>query len=144
MRFLLACLLSIGLTHAQQAQNPSPMVEHTRAHPRLKEQTPPGRREKLALGTLFLPAGMKPANGADCPLLLSRRNLAARSGGVSKQGGGGHGAGRFRLRHYARLFDDPARFPALLKEAEDAKPACTSAASCWAAGAPGAARSGRF
>jgi len=48
MRFLLACLLSIGLTHAQQAQNPSPMVEHTRAHRRLKEQSPPGRREKLA------------------------------------------------------------------------------------------------
>ena len=39
------------------------MVEHTRAHPRLKEQSPPGRREKLALGTLFLPAGMKTANG---------------------------------------------------------------------------------
>jgi len=29
------------------AQNPSPMVEHTRAHPRLAEQTPPGRREAL-------------------------------------------------------------------------------------------------
>jgi len=40
------------------------MVEHTRAHPRLKEQAPRGRREKLALGTLFLGAGMKTANGA--------------------------------------------------------------------------------
>src|ERR1051326_3364161 len=29
---------------AQQPQNPSPMVEHTRAHPRLKEEHPGGRR----------------------------------------------------------------------------------------------------
>src|SRR5260370_40842570 len=45
----------------QQAQNPSPMVEHTRAHPRLPQQSPAGRREKLDLGTLFLPAGLKAA-----------------------------------------------------------------------------------
>src|SRR5437016_12204218 len=44
---------------AQQGQNPSPMVEHTRAHPRLKEEKPEGRREKLDVGTLFLPAGLK-------------------------------------------------------------------------------------
>ena len=40
------------------------MVEHTRTHPRLKEQSPPGRRQKLALGTLFLPVGMKAGRGA--------------------------------------------------------------------------------
>jgi acetyl esterase/lipase len=51
-------------TLAQQPQNPSPMVEHTRTHPRLKEQSPPGRRQKLALGTLFLPVGMKAGRGA--------------------------------------------------------------------------------
>ena len=118
MRFLLACLLSIGLAHAQQAQNPSPMVEHTRAHPRLKEQSPPGRREKLALGTLFLPAGMKSANGAEVlfffhggtwlPEVAASQNKVAV---VTVQAGSGSGT-------YARLFDDPARFPALLKEAE--------------------------
>jgi hypothetical protein len=37
------------------AQQPSPMVETTRAHERLKSEVPTGRREKLALGTLFLP-----------------------------------------------------------------------------------------
>src|ERR1700730_4446965 len=37
-------------------QNPSPMVEHTRPHPRLEQKAPEGRREKLVLGTLFLPA----------------------------------------------------------------------------------------
>src|SRR4051812_39093921 len=116
MRFLAACLLSIGLTHAQQAQNPSPMVEHTRAHPRLKEQSPPGRREQLALGTLFLPAGMRAANGAELLFFFhggtwlpegaaSQNKVAV----VPVQAGSGSGT-------YARLFDDPARFPALLKE----------------------------
>src|SRR4051795_8838117 len=106
MRFLAACLLSIGLTHAQQAQNPSPMVEHTRAHPRLKEQSPPGRREKLALGTLFLPAGMKAANGAELLFFFhggtwlaevapSQNKIAV----ITVQAGPASGA-------YARLFDD--------------------------------------
>jgi len=48
---------------AQQAQNPSPMVEHTRAHTRLSETKPPGRREALGLGTLFLPERLVPKPG---------------------------------------------------------------------------------
>ena len=118
MRFLLACAFSIGIAHAQQAQNPSPMVEHTRAHPRLKEQSPPGSREKLALGTLFIPAGIKGANdaailfffhgGTWLPEVAAAQNKMAV---VTVQAGSGSGT-------YARLFDDPARFPALLKEAE--------------------------
>jgi hypothetical protein len=94
------------------------MVEHTRAHPRLKEQSPPGRREKLALGTLFLPAGMKAANGAELlfffhggtwlPEVAAAQNKVAV---VTVQAGSGSGT-------YSRLFDDPARFPTLLKEAE--------------------------
>jgi hypothetical protein len=118
MGFLLACVLSVGTMHAQQAQNPSPMVEHTRAHQRLKEQSPPGRREKLELGTLFLPAGEK-ANagtllfffhgGTWLPEIAAAENRMAV---VTVQAGSGSGT-------YARLFEDPARFPALLKEAED-------------------------
>src|ERR1022692_5234998 len=49
-------LTSVGF--AQQPQNPSPMVEHTRAHTRLTEETPPGKREKLDLGTLYLPKSL--------------------------------------------------------------------------------------
>ena len=64
MRLLLICAVGLSAAPAQQPQNPSPMVERTRAHPRLQEQSPPGRREKLALGTLFLPAGMKTGKGA--------------------------------------------------------------------------------
>jgi hypothetical protein len=118
IRFLPLYLFALGTAHAQQAQNPSPMVEHTRAHPRLKEQSPPGRREKLALGTLFLPTGMKTANGIGIlfffhggtwlPEVAAARNKVAV---VTVQAGSGSGT-------YARLFDDPSRFPALLKEAE--------------------------
>src|SRR5437899_2202941 len=43
----------------QQSQNASPMVEHTREHPRLTQQTPPGRRIPLELGELFIPAKLQ-------------------------------------------------------------------------------------
>lgn len=56
---------------AQQAQNPSPMVEHTRAHPRLPEARPPGRRETLALGALFVPQRLAPKPGRTGTLPLA-------------------------------------------------------------------------
>ncbi|MBS1811662.1 MAG: hypothetical protein JST84_26105 [Acidobacteria bacterium] len=114
-------LLLIGLaisTFAQQSQNPSPMVEHTRAHPRLKEEHPAGRREKLELGTLFLPAKLKLK--ATTPLLIHFHGgtwlpevAAARvkTAVVSIQAGSGSGV-------YAKAFADPQRFAQLLKEAE--------------------------
>ena len=118
MRLLLTCAVVIGAAYAQQAQNPSPMVEHTRAHGRLKEVSPPGRREPLATGTLFLPAGVRIVKGSDVlfffhggtwlPEVAAARNRMAV---VTVQAGSGSGT-------YARLFEDPARFPALLKEAE--------------------------
>jgi hypothetical protein len=93
------------------------MVEHTRAHLRLAEQPPPqGRREKLDVGTLFLPAGLK--NGAPIlfffhgdtwiPEVAAARN---RTAAVSVQVGTGSAV-------YARLFEDPQRFLKLLAEAE--------------------------
>jgi hypothetical protein len=105
---------------AQQGQNPSPMVEHTRAHPRLKEEKPEGRHEKLEVGTLFLPAGLK-AEGK-VPLFVHFHGAAwlpevaaARHGKtavLSVQLGAGSGV-------YAKAFADPKRFGKLLKEAED-------------------------
>ncbi len=102
---------------AQQSQNPSPMVEHTRAHPRLTETHPPGRREKLELGTLFLPQSWKPR--ASTPLLFffhggdwvpevaaAQNHIAV----ITVQAGSGSAA-------YSRLFTDPARFGNLLREA---------------------------
>jgi len=102
---------------AQQPQNPSPMVEHTRAHPRLMEESPPGRREPLEVGTLFLPAKLKsPAalfvhfhGGNWIPEVA-----AARAGGtavISVQLGSGSSA-------YARPFGDARLFGRLLAEAE--------------------------
>src|SRR5262245_31710951 len=41
---------------AQMPQNPSPMVEHTRAHERLENQGMAAREYQLSLGTLFVPA----------------------------------------------------------------------------------------
>lgn len=56
---LALCLqVSLGLTSiaiAQSSQNPSPMVEHVREHPRLEKSSPPGTRHKLELGDLFVP-----------------------------------------------------------------------------------------
>lgn len=102
----------------QQPQNPSPMVEHTRAHPRLKEAHPPGRRESLRLGTLFIPAKLQAKK--TLPLLIhfhggtwlpevaaERVNTAV----IAIQIGSGSGV-------YARAFSDPQQFSQLLAEAE--------------------------
>jgi hypothetical protein len=117
MKLLLVFAITLAAVRAQQPQNPSPMVEHTRAHLRLAEQpSPPGRREKLDVGTLFLPAGLK--NGG--PILFFFHGdtwvpevAAARNGtaAVSVQVGTGSAV-------YARLFEDPQRFLKLLTEAE--------------------------
>jgi hypothetical protein len=113
MRLLPACAIVLGAAHAQQPQNPSPMVEHTRAHARLKEETAAGRREKLDLGTLFLPAHTRAIlfffhGGTWLPEVAASRNKVAV---VSVQAGEGSAV-------YARLFDDPGRFLRLLAEAE--------------------------
>lgn len=100
-------------------QNPSPMVEHTRLHPRLQQATPEGRRRKLALGTLFIPANLKLTSPV--PLLVFFHGptwvpevAAAQNGDtavVSIQIGAG-------MRAYAQPFLDPKFFGSLLEEAE--------------------------
>ncbi len=94
------------------------MVEHTRAHQRLREESPPGRREQLDLGTLFIPAELKARTGVPVlfffhggtwlPEVAATRNRMAV---VHIQAGAGSGT-------YARLFDDPKRFLSLLEDAE--------------------------
>lgn len=102
-----------------QGQNPSPMVEHTREHPRLTESNPPGRRETLAIGTLFIPE--KLASRKHLPLFVHFHGArwvpeaaAARDGRravISVEGATGSTA-------YARMFADHAAFGAMLREAE--------------------------
>ena len=110
--------LLVSAAFAQQSQNPSPMVEHSRAHPRLKEQTPPGRREKLELGELFIPPGVKPGKHATVLFFFHGGTWLPEVAGadnrmavVAVQAGAGSAS-------YTRLFEDPARFLKLLAEAE--------------------------
>lgn len=114
---LLAVGLSAAMPLAQQAQNPSPMVEHTRPHPRLTQEAPPGQREALELGTLFVPKGVK----KKARLVVHFHGdesipeiAAARLGGtavISMQLGSGSGA-------YGRPFADPQLFARIVAEAE--------------------------
>lgn len=107
------------IAYSQASQNPSPMVEHTRAHPRLKQETPAGRRESLELGTLFLPVKFKLKPSV--PLFIHFHGgtwlpevAAARAGNtavISIQIGAGSSA-------YARPFGDAQLFGRLLAEAE--------------------------
>jgi hypothetical protein len=106
---------------AQQAQNPSPMVEHTRAHPRLAQTTPPGLRQKLTLGTLFVPEKLKGKRRVNLLLFFhggdwlpelavaQQRNLAV----ITVQAGAGSST-------YEKLFADPTVFPKLIAEAQSA------------------------
>ncbi len=115
---IVALFLAAGLV-AQTQQNPSPMVEHTREHPRLAKTDPPGQRTPLELGTLFVPAKLTVRHqvrllfffhGGDWlpSLAVSRQpNMAV----ITIQAGAGSSS-------YEKLFTDPARFPRLLAEAE--------------------------
>ena len=118
MTFLVSLFLSVGFLFFQQSQNPSPMVEHTRAHPRLSEDHPAGRREKLEIGTLFIPAKLKLKNNT--PLLLHFHGgawlpevaaIRVNTAVIALQIGSGSGV-------YAKAFSDAQRFSNLLKEAE--------------------------
>jgi hypothetical protein len=107
------------IAFAQASQNPSPMVEHTRAHPRLKQETPPGRREKLELGALFLPEKLKLKSSV--PLLIHFHGgtwlpevaaaKTSKTAVISIQIGAGSSA-------YARPFADAQLFSRLIAEAE--------------------------
>ena len=104
---------------AQQPQNPSPMVEHTRAHPRLKQESPGGRRENLEIGSLFLPAKLKLKS--QTPLLIFFHGGSWLPELAASQVGG-TAVLTIQLRAgsgtYAKIFEDVGRFDRLLAEAE--------------------------
>jgi len=116
----LALVLSLA-THlpAQTPQNPSPMVEHTRPHPRLTKTEPTGTRTPLELGTLFIPEKLQHKHTAHLlfffhggdwlPQLAAsqQHNLAV----ITIQAGAGSGT-------YTKLFEDPTRFLKLIAAAE--------------------------
>jgi hypothetical protein len=113
---IVALLAVAGAAIGQTPQNPSPMVEHTRAHLRLKEEKPAGKRFPLQVGTLFLPENLP----ADAPLLIhfhgptwipeiAGAKLSAAV--ISVQIGNGSAA-------YAKPFAAPSAFADLIAEAE--------------------------
>jgi hypothetical protein len=109
-------MLWVAALLLQIPQNPSPMVEHTRAHPRIAQTKPPGRREVLELGTLFMPDKLKAGTllfffhgGQWLPEVAAAKR--SRMAVISIQIGAGSGV-------YARAFEDPERFPRLIAEAE--------------------------
>jgi len=114
------------------------MVEHTRAHPRLKQETPPGRRETFELGTLFLPTQLK--FKATLPLFIHFHGgtwlpevASAKDGHravLSIQIGAGSG-------RYADAFADPQRFGKLVHEIETRHTTRVSplVLTSWSAGA---------
>jgi len=117
----LTLLFCVDATYAGEpkkaTQNPSPMVEYTRSHQRLKEERPPGKRISLKIGTLFLPEKL-PAG--DVPLFVHfhggtwiPEGAASKfsSAVISVQIGSGSSV-------YAKPFADPAAFADLLTEAE--------------------------
>lgn len=124
---ILASAISLGQQPPAQSapektgapQNPSPMVEHTRSHPRLPDQAPEGRRENLSLGTLFIPAKLKLRSPVPVLFFFHSRGVvpetaAERNGmvAVSIQIGAGSSV-------YAKPFKDPTVFRRLLREAEE-------------------------
>ena len=112
MRFA-ALFLALPLV-AAEPQNPSPMVEHTRAHPRLVEQHPEGRRAKLDAGTLFIPAAL--AGKAEAPLLVFLHGGAW----IPEAAAAKHGMAALVIQRgdgYRALFEKEDAFTALVAEA---------------------------
>jgi hypothetical protein len=104
---------SIGAVCADP-QNPSPMVEHTREHPRLKDEHPEGRREKLTAGTLFIPASL--AKKTESPLLIFMH------GGywIPETAAAKHGIAALAIQRsdgYRPLFEREGAFEAMISEA---------------------------
>ena len=112
-------LLSLALTLSLQAaepQNPSPMVEHTREHPRLKEEHPAGKREKLDAGALFIPQAI--VGQKEAPLLIFMH------GGtwIPEVAAVKHGLAALVIQRgdgYKALFEKDGAFESLLATATD-------------------------
>lgn len=141
-----AALALAGPVHAQQAQNPSPMSDTTRPHPRIVESRAAGERASLSLGELFIPARAVSRKSAAMPLVVHFHGASwlaehhiARAAPHAALISVNLGAGSSR---YAAPFADGARFATLLDEAADAaqrhvgrRPSWTSVTlTSWSAG----------
>src|SRR3954453_53357 len=125
----------LAVTALAQNQNPSPMVEHTRPHPRLKQTALPGRHVSLSIGDLYVPIGF--ASQKAGPLIihfhgapwLPQQTAAKNQAVLAIQLGSGSSV-------YAKPFLDRQVFPNLLKEAQAAagRPFSSITLTAWSAG----------
>jgi hypothetical protein len=121
--------------HSQQAQNPSPMTDTTRPHPRVAESRVAGERATLSLGELFVPAAAAARKPTTMPLvvhfhgapwLIERHIARAAPHAALVTVNLGAGSGR-----YAAPFADVARFSRLIDEAADATAHITGRRPTW-------------
>lgn len=120
-RLVVAVLVILGgaPTLAQLPQNPSPMNDSTRPHPRVVPYEPKGQRAPVGEGTLFIRDGLKPA--ATLPLIVHfhgdpwivEHHIARmKQKALLVTFNLGEGSGQ-----YAKRFTTPAQFAAVLDEA---------------------------
>ncbi|MBL9114021.1 MAG: hypothetical protein JNJ83_03370 [Verrucomicrobiaceae bacterium] len=116
MKTLALLFALVVAAQAAEPQNPSPMVEHTREHPRLKEAHPPGKREKLDAGTLFIPQAV--VERKEAPLLLFMHG----ANWIPEVAAAKHGMAAIVIQRgdgYKALFEKEGAFEALLATATD-------------------------
>jgi hypothetical protein len=115
------------------SQNPSPMSDSTRPHPRVERYEVPGQRATLSLGTLYIPPSFEAAkpfpllvhfHGAPWLVEHHVREKLPDAALVTVQIGSGS-------RVYAEAFGDPARFGALLAEVSSGLAKLTGKAVAW-------------
>lgn len=108
-------LFAVALaSQAAEPQNPSPMVEHTREHPRLKEEHPPGRREKLDAATLFIPQAIAERKEATLLIFMHGGNW------IPEVAAAKHGMAALVIQRgdgYKALFENADAFESLVNSA---------------------------
>ena len=116
---VLTLAAAVAVAQVPAPQNPSPMTDTTRPHPRVVEYQPRGRRLPVGAGTLFIRDGLKPA--AHVPLVVHFHGapwlvehhiskLKRDAVLVTFQLGSGSSV-------YARPFAEPAQFASVLADA---------------------------
>jgi hypothetical protein len=118
---LLAVLvLTVLARPSQTPQNPSSMVDFTRAHSRIPKTEVAGARRTLSLGMLLLPQSHRRKipllihfHGAAWLAKFSARSCSPHAAILTVHLGAGSGV-------YQTVFADPSQFQALLQEAEAA------------------------
>lgn len=129
----LMCLAAPVFTAAQVPQNPSPMTDTTRPHPRVVESHAAGKRLTLPLGELFLSDKFSPRDQVPLVVhfhgdqwLIEQHVVRAAPGAALITVNFGAGSSR-----YAAPFADASRFRALMDEAAAGVATLTGQRPVW-------------